>query len=138
MPISQSMKGTRSQHPLKAGDWRKERTTVDNRHSHQDTGSATNRAHQVSNHGQKTEDGASKGCSGGNDALKFFVHRTFAVPGHNLQYTRWLRLKEPRARCLRLTICWSLSCLATSRGPLPDTSIQVLEKRAQADTTKET
>lgn len=32
---------------------------------------------------------------------------------------------------------WSLSCFATSRGPEPDTSIHVLEKSAQADSTAE-
>jgi hypothetical protein len=31
------------------------------------------------------------------------------------------------------TICWSFNCFATSRGPDPDISIQVLEKRAQAE-----
>jgi hypothetical protein len=32
-----------------------------------------------------------------------------------------------------LTICWSLSCFATSRGPDPDTSIHVFENKAQAE-----
>ena len=35
-------------------------------------------------------------------------------------------------------ICCSLSCLATSLALLPDTSIQVLENRAQADSMKAT
>ena len=35
-------------------------------------------------------------------------------------------------------ICWSRSCLATSRGDCPDTSIQVFEKPAQHPSTKRT
>jgi len=40
------------------------------------------------------------------------------------------------SRCPLITICCSLSCLATSLAELPDTSIQVFEKKAQLPSMK--
>jgi len=37
---------------------------------------------------------------------------------------------------IKRTICWSFNCLATSLGPEPEISIQVLENRAQAESMK--
>eukprot|EP00962_Isochrysis_galbana_P018404 scaffold5311_cov120-Isochrysis_galbana.AAC.13 len=45
-------------------------------------------------------------------------------------------LASDESRWPFITICWSRSCLATSLADEPDTSIQVLEKRAHATSTK--
>ena len=58
-------------------------TAVDDGDSHEDTGSASDGAHQVGDNGQETEDSSTKSSGGGNDALKLLVHRTLTVSSHD-------------------------------------------------------
>lgn len=58
-------------------------TAVDDGNGHEDTGSASNSAHQIGDNGQETEDSSAKGSSSGDDAFEFLVHRTLTVSSHN-------------------------------------------------------
>jgi len=49
-------------------------TTVDDGDSHEDTGSASDSAHQVGDNGQETENSSTESSGSGNDALELFVH----------------------------------------------------------------
>ena len=66
--------------------WRRcENSPVNDGHGQQDTGPATQGAHQIGAHTQGPNRGPTKGGGGGNDALQFLVDTTLGltVPGDN-------------------------------------------------------
>ena len=130
MPISQSGDALVSEQSYAQDGAERGLTAVDDGDGHEDTRAAADRAHEVGGDGQQAEDGTAERRGGRNDALELLVHRAFAVTGHDLHIQS---VNSPVSQGRQRTICWSFSCFAMSRGPLPDTSIQVFEKMAQAE-----
>jgi hypothetical protein len=132
MPISQSVERTMSTRRGRGGG-SKARTGVNDGDGHEDTRARADRAHEVGRNREQTEDGAAKRGGGRDHALELLVHATLTVARHDLR-GQGQPCGETMSANRQRTICCSLSCFATSRGPEPDTSIQVLENNAQAET----
>merc|ERR1719397_1992142 len=89
---------------------------VDNGHSQQNTSARPNGSHEVCEHGKGADAETSKGCSSWDVSVQLVDHGGLSVASHH-----------------HLLF---LSCLATSFAELPETSIQVLLKKAQEPSMK--